>query len=118
MGTPLSESLVFSSVQLFNNGSYRAVASAGGTEVIGQTITVSVEASEPSAARLLNLSTRALSLTGDKRPDPGLRHRRNLVETIAHSRGRTAIGGLRCEWRPARSTDGAEAPGRMVPGWT
>lgn len=71
IGEPGGGTLDLAVAQLFDTGEYRAVVSAGGTEVISETISVTVDPAPASNARLLNLSTRARCLTGENILIPG-----------------------------------------------
>jgi endo-1,4-beta-xylanase len=68
-GTGLS--YIIRSMQSFLAGNYRAAVTVAGETVYGPAITVNHTAAGPSSARLLNLSTRGLSLTGDQVLIPG-----------------------------------------------
>lgn len=60
------------STQSFDAGAYRALITVGGETLASDTTTVTVTAStNPNATRLVNLSTRALSLTGGDAVVPG-----------------------------------------------
>jgi formylglycine-generating enzyme required for sulfatase activity len=62
---------IIPSTQLFHGSSYRAVVTANGASATSDPVVVTVNAPSPSASRLLNLSTRALCLTGNDIIIPG-----------------------------------------------
>jgi hypothetical protein len=67
-----AETLTLPSVQAFHAGSYRVVATTDGASAASGAVALSVAPTATSpAARLLNLSTRALCLTGDDVLIPG-----------------------------------------------
>lgn len=66
-----SATLAWPSAQSFHAGTYRAVLQANGITVRSAAATLTVTDPPASPARILNLSTRALCLTGDDRLLPG-----------------------------------------------
>ena len=62
---------VLPSAQMFHSGSYRLVAHANGVSAVSGESVVGIKSDATSAARLLNLSTRALCLTDDDVLIPG-----------------------------------------------
>jgi len=63
--------LTLPSAQAFHAGNYKVDVSSGGHSLTSLPAAVTISAAAPSSARLLNLSTRALGMTGDDRLIPG-----------------------------------------------